>query len=347
MNKCSTVDAQIDSLRRRGIAFELMDEASARDFLSSSSYFYKLKSYRNNYRKVFDGENESEYRYDSLDFGHLVELSNIDFALSRLVLTLALGVEHAVKVRTNNLFMADKDPDIADTCVRRVSHGEQPEVNRNPYTDGLIEHCAGQYAAWHLWELQSFNTQVELYKAYHVIRGKEENYAHMLYIVRKLRNAVSHGSCLLADVTRPAPTKDRIRRSDKQVTDAALEMCGRSPKKRNKRNSALTENLDRLVVNNYAAVLICHLEFVDSCKVLRYSADSVEGFVKRIEKRRGAYFGREKTRQDRNQEVNSTLEALVTLSQGYVRKAHAKADRLEKQDQAQQELGAIQEPEQH
>lgn len=338
MNKRSTVDAQIDSLRRRGITFKLMEEESARAFLSSSSYFYKLKSYRNNYRKVFDGENESEYRYDSLDFGHLVELSNIDFSLSRLILTLALGVEHAVKVRTNSLFMADKDSDIADTCVRRVSHGQTPEINSNPYTDGLIEHCAGQYAAWHLWELQSFNTQVELYKAYHDIRGKNERYGHMLYIVRKLRNAVSHGSCLLADVTRPTPTKKKDGRSDKQVTDAALRMCGRSPKKRNKRNSALTKDLDRLVVNNYAAVLLCHLEFVDSRKVLRYSANSVESFVTRIEKRRGTYFGRENAPRDRNQEVNSTLEALVTLSQGYVRQAHTKADHLEKQDQALQEM---------
>ena len=334
LKKRATVDEQIASLHRRGITFHFMDEDAAREFLTNKSYFYKLKSYRNNYPKIPSGKTVDDYRYEDLDFGYLVELSNIDFALSRLVLSLALGVEHAVKVRTNKLFMAVQDPEIADTCVRRVLHGETPEIHPNPYTDGLVEHCAGEHAAWHLWELQSFNSQVELYKAYHSVRGTSERYVHMLYIVRKLRNAVSHGSCLLADVTRLAPTKKREGRSDTQVTNAGLQLCGRNPKKSGKRNSALTQTLDRLVVNNYAAVLACHLEFVDSSKVLTYSAASVEDFVKRIEKRREKYFGRENAPKERNRDVNTTLEALVHLSKGYVTKACEKANRLEQQRQS-------------
>lgn len=259
-----------------------------------------------------------------------MELSNIDFALSGLVLSLSLGIEHAVKVRTNQLFMNDPDEDIAAKCVRRAFHGEPPKLHENPYTEGLVAHCGGDYAAWHVWELDDFDAQTRLYKAYHALRDEDEEYGRMLHIVRKMRNAVSHGSCLLADVTRLAPTKKRTGRTDTQVTNAALAMCDRSRKKRGKRNSTLIESLDRLVVHNYAAVLVCHLEFVSSGKVLEHSARSVEELILRIERTRGEHFGDQGNPGERNRAVNTTLEAIVQLSRGYIKKSREKAQRLDR-----------------
>lgn len=320
MKTRATIDQQIESLQRRGITFDVMNEESARRFLTDSSYFYKLKSYRNNY-PVVSSAIEGEYQYRGLDFGYLVELSNIDFALSRLVLSLSLGIEHAVKVRTNQLFMNDSDDDIAAKCVRRAFHGEPPRVHENPYTEELVAHCGGNYAAWQVWELDDFDAQTRLYKAYYALRNERESYGHMLHVVRKMRNAVSHGSCLLADVTRLAPTKKRTGRTDMQVTNAALRMCDRGLKKRGKRNSMLIESLDRLVVHNYAAVLVCHLEFVSSGKVLGHSALSVEELISRIERTRGEYFGDKGSPAERNRAINTTLDAIVQLSRGYVKKS--------------------------
>lgn len=323
MKQHSTLDDQIASLKRRGVQFDLMSEDQARDFLTSNSYFYKLKSYRGNYPRLGDDDN---YTYQGLDFGHLVEISNIDFALSRLVLSLSLGIEHALKVRTNQLIMSDRDPDIAEKCVRRVTHGDYSDVHSNPYTQELFSHCKGEYAVWHLWELLSFRYQIDFYQAYYKLRyDKEAPKIHLLYIVRQIRNAVSHGNCLLADMGRLSPSKTEERR-DREVTDAALEMCGLPVMRRGKRLNSFTRALDLLVVNNYAAVLLCHLSFVDSAKALEHSASSVDDFVRRVERRREEYFGQASgSSHEKNHQVNSNLKALIQLSRGYVRAARDKA----------------------
>lgn len=307
-----------------------MSEERAKSFLSSNSYFFKIKSYENNYPRHGDGDG---YRYEGLDFDYLVELSLIDFALSRLVWSMCSSIEHGVKVRLNQLLMQDDDPDIAEKCVRRCWSGNLPQLHDNPYTDDLKVSCHNDFAPWQLWELLGFNEQLRLYEAYYRLKDNQEApNKHLLFIVRKMRNAVSHGNCLLADVKRLAPTMKDTGRSDAEVTSAAMRMCDRKPKTRGRRANTFQHSLDRLVVNNYAAVLLCHLEFVCSPRSLDHSCDEVQKFLDRVDRRRAEYFGDKGVRQPRNQTVDSTLEALVTLSKGYIRKAHKKASDLDAND---------------
>lgn len=100
MKQCITVDEQIALLKSHGVSFELMSESDAREFLYSRSYFFKIKSYERNYTRV---DAAGSYTYSGLDFAHLVELSYLDFALSRICLSLALSTEHFLKVRLNQL----------------------------------------------------------------------------------------------------------------------------------------------------------------------------------------------------------------------------------------------------
>lgn len=51
MKQRATLDEQINTLVSHGVTFDLMDEEKARRFLSNNSYFFKIKSYENNYRK--------------------------------------------------------------------------------------------------------------------------------------------------------------------------------------------------------------------------------------------------------------------------------------------------------
>ena len=157
MKQRATLDEQINTLVSHGVTFDLMDEEKARRFLSNNSYFFKIKSYENNYRKTID---ESGYVYDNLDFGHLVELSLVDFALSRLVWSMCSSIEHSIKVRFNQLIMKDQNPDIADICVRRCFSGNLPTMHDNPYTDDMKTGLQGDFALWNLWELLGFNDQL-------------------------------------------------------------------------------------------------------------------------------------------------------------------------------------------
>lgn len=328
----ANIDEQIETLRLHGVVFEEMKEDKARLFLTYNSYFFKLKSYENNYPKVLEAET---YRYEGIDFAYLVELSLIDFALSRLVLSLCSNIEHSIKVDFNRKLMEDSDSDIASKCVEQCFHGIYPTMHDNPYTNNLLVNCHRDFAPWHLWELLTLNDQLNLYETYYKIKGQRLPEKHLLFIMRKMRNAVSHGNCLFADMKRPTPSisnrNDRTM-SDIEVTQKAMNLCDRQPKTRGLRKSALQTALDQLVVNNYAAVLICHLQYVDSPQTLHHACKEVRNFIERANKRRDYYFGSKGKTEPRNKLVNTTLEALITLSYGYIKKAENKAHELDERN---------------
>lgn len=146
MKHRATLDDQIATLRRRGVSFQEMDEEHARYFLTYNSYYFKLKSYENNYKKI---EVNGDYRYVDIDFAYLVELSLIDFAFSRLVSSLCLAIEHSIKVDLNRLVMEDGDKEIAEKCVARCFRGRQPRIHDNPYTVDMQRKCKYSYTLWH------------------------------------------------------------------------------------------------------------------------------------------------------------------------------------------------------
>lgn len=331
MKQRATLDEQINTLVSHGVTFDLMDEEKARRFLSNNSYFFKIKSYENNYRKTID--ESGGYVYDNLDFGHLVELSLVDFALSRLVWSMCSSIEHSIKVRFNQLIMKDQNPDIADICVRRCFSGNLPTMHDNPYTDDMKTGLQGDFALWNLWELLGFNDQLTLFNTYWRYRHNENHpYQHLLFIVRKMRNAVSHGNCLLTDMSRPSPHKKDTGRSDIEITKAAMRLCDK-PRKTGSKTRSFQQSLDRLVAHNYACVLLCHLEFVDSPRALIHSCHEVQSFLDRMNQRRALYFGvAGGAREPRNILIDSTLSAIETLSRSYIKKARIKADELDAKD---------------
>ena len=327
MKQCITVDEQIALLRSHGVSFDLMSEDKAREFLYSRSYFFKIKSYGRNYTRV---DTDGSYTYSELDFGHLVELSYLDFALSRICLSLALSTEHFLKVRLNQLIMNDPKHDLSEVLVRRILNGNTSSIRHNPYTEDMWLACNGSPSIWHLWELLPLNEHIRLYSSYFDYKGEPVPFAHLLLIVRKLRNAVSHGNCLLADVSRPSEQRRQSqgKKYDKEVTLAALRMCNVSPRRNSGKKNALNEALDRLVVNNFAAALLCHLEFTDSCKALSHMVADLRRFSERIERNRSLLFGDLHAEAPRNQLVNSTLCAIQRLATGYCRQAERKIECL-------------------
>lgn len=331
-----SIDEQIEFFRRHGVTFDLMSEDEARNFLMYNSYFFKIKSYQKNYPQR---ETSEGYVYDGLDFAYLVELAALDFALSRLVLDLCASIEHSVKVRFNRELSHETDPDISQKTIQQFerfnserfgSRDITDHIKSNPYTEELKNKRENNYSIWELWELMGFSDQLNLYNAYkEVTEGKVEKW-HMLFVARKIRNAVSHGSCLFADLNRKVPTASKNKRGDKTLTRLALDMCDRPITRGGKRRSFIQVALSQLVVHNYAAVLICHLSYVESTKILRYTCTDIERFISRVERNLGTYFGNIGKNYVRNPLVNSTLQALVTLSQGYIKKAQEKIEDLNK-----------------
>jgi hypothetical protein len=298
-----------------------MSEEDARRFLTRNTYFFKLKCYENNYGRI---DASPTYVYDRLDFGHLVELSQIDFCLSRLLWGMCSGIEHAIKVDFNRMLMDATDPGIGDKCMAACPGNSRPEEHDNPYTNDLRSTFGPDFSIWHLWELSSFQQQIDLYNAaYKMMKGLPNPWRHILFTVRKTRNAVSHGNCLMADLHRQAPSLANHQRSDLEITGKAMEMCGRKLKT-GSRPSTFQKTLDSLIVNNFAAVLLSHLHYVDSPGKLRHRQQDMKTFIERVERHREEYFGDQGASSPRNQLINQTLTAFVTLANGYVEKSEEK-----------------------
>lgn len=85
-----TVNDQIEYLKFKGITFNHCNESIAKDILENRTYYYKVTSFRKNFKK----ENN---KYKNLDFGLLNDLATIDMHFRYLFLKLSLDIEHNMK----------------------------------------------------------------------------------------------------------------------------------------------------------------------------------------------------------------------------------------------------------
>lgn len=317
------LDEQIHHLQESGITFSIMTEREARKFLRENTYYYKIKSYRHNYPRGTDGK-------FSCDFAHLVELSRMDIALSRLCLDHCLGVEHALKVWLNARLMEEEDPGIADRILREsgvTQRDDQTSTPSNPYVAGLTQHCGEKRSLWHWWELGMFASQARLYSSYCRIKGEEASLEHLLFIVRKLRNAVSHGFCLLSDVSISAPVHapgtDHETPFDNQVLRKGMWLCGRNPESKSVRKSSLGKSYKKLIVHNYSTLLYTYLRLVNSEGMFAHSVRNVTDLNKRLNKKLDDYYGRgHNMSTERNPEIYRTVRALIEIGEGYCRRVN-------------------------
>lgn len=324
----ASLDRQIELLKIHGITFDLVSEAEARSFLQDNTYFFKLKGYRANYHGIPDA---AGIRYEGLDFGHLLELSKIDFALSRLCLGMCMSVEHAVKVRLNQHMMAASNQQVIAEATAQFLHKNGHRVQSGPYTQALYDAKKPDFAPWHLWELMTFSDQLKFYGVLLDALGINSSDRHMLLIVHKLRNAVSHGNCLLTDVTRPIPRRMCRYSSDTQVSTAARWIANAGRLSKNKRKNSFNRSLQHLVVHNYAALLFCYLNYVNSPGMLKHAVQEVQAFTERTARNKDLYLGdaphsegAPAPERPRNEKILATLNSLIQLSDGFVEKATRK-----------------------
>ena len=93
-----TTEKQIEHLKSKGIAFDLVSEKDAFSYLQNESHFFKLIAYRKNYQKYEYGDHAGQYIHLEL-FGDLEDLTEIDRFLRSVLLQLSLDVEYYAKMK--------------------------------------------------------------------------------------------------------------------------------------------------------------------------------------------------------------------------------------------------------
>ncbi|MGN1115393.1 MAG: Abi family protein [Candidatus Ornithomonoglobus sp.] len=197
-----TVDELIEHLKNKGCRFTIVDEDSAKKFLSEHNYYMKLAAYRANYDKVNKGKREGEYK--NLEFAYLQELSTIDMRLRYIIMHMCADIEHNIRVKLLHDIEVNPYED-GYTAVNKFVGGHITNLRMiknhqsSEYTKNLINKYYPNFPAWVYMELITFGTLAHFCDFYS--REYKRNFLdidiNMLNSVRDLRNASVHHNCII------------------------------------------------------------------------------------------------------------------------------------------------------
>ena len=210
MNKPKlTIDQQISDMQAKGITFDHVSIKEASDFLKYNNYYFKLKSYDKNYECYRAGSKQGQYI--NLDFSYLQELSTLDMYFRKLILSMALDIEHALK--TQLLYDLSVNPDEDGYSIVKnyldTDYARRKElydkIGKSAASDLIQKRKANDddFALWEIVEVISFGSFIDLYQLYYSSYKSRYDYSSFLWSIKFLRNAAAHNNCLLNSLKAP------------------------------------------------------------------------------------------------------------------------------------------------
>lgn len=210
MKKKLTILEQLEDMRLKGITFNYISEKEACSFLKYNNYYFKLKSYGKNYDKYIATAKKGQYI--NLDFSYLQELSTLDMYLRKLIISMSLDIEHALKTQllydlsqneSENGYNITKQYLDADYMRVKSLHDK---IGRSAASD-LIQtkiKSNDEYALWEIVEVMTFGEFIDLYQLYYSLYPcKDKDYSNFLWSIKFLRNAAAHNNCILNSLKAP------------------------------------------------------------------------------------------------------------------------------------------------
>lgn len=249
---------QVQCLKEKGIAFDLMTEAEAERYLAANSNYFRVASYRHGFPRVVGGENDG--KYINLDFAMLKDLSIIDYLLRQALLPMTIDVEHFAKMDLLS-WIEDHSGDgyeLVHSFLEAKTHinpqGEpvcriRDEINRGNagvYTDKMIERYRDdEMPVWVFLELIPFGTFCQFWKHCSWEGGDKsmEGRYYLLQDVKNLWNACGHNNCILNGLESGTAKHRASREVINAVRDAGVAEVMRKSKLSNGRIQHITSAL--------------------------------------------------------------------------------------------------------
>lgn len=306
------VDSYIKELERFGISFTNTSTEEARNFLTTNTYYQKLRSYL--------GRTPEEGEFAGLDFKDLVELSRIDFSLSRQVLTLALSIEHALKIQIYRLIELEKTTTLKKCLAKMPSYKGHPfrckAIQMSDYSHAYLDApstygadlIVSDCALWELLESLSFGDLIKFYKTILQVRKREDSTLfHYLKRVQELRNAAAHENCLLA---RTDETGHKKRKKHCKIY-FLFPSC--SPDSADAHPSAKKEQreLSRLFLHDFCILLHVHDRLVESTGMKEHALCELEKLRNRIACGMKRINNNQTSSCQLKSEINTTLSGVI------------------------------------
>jgi len=187
-----SIDGQIQHMKKKGILFNIVDEAAAKHFLQNHNYYFRIKSYAKNYDKYIRGENKG--KYINLEFAYLQELSTLDMHFRKCILKMTIDIEHFLKTQLMRDFAMNEKEDGYNIINLFFAQNQYAKDNIERLKSGslcgdLIDKYIDEFAVWNILEVMSFGDFINLYKLYYSLYPSKNDASSLLWSARILRNA--------------------------------------------------------------------------------------------------------------------------------------------------------------
>ena len=215
-----TIKEQIENMKQKGVKFEIVSEKDAATYLSKKNYYFKTKSYARNYDIYTSTENKG--KYINLDFAYLQELSTLDILFRKLIMNLALDVEHFLKVKMmSDLTSLPNDEEDGYELIEDYLQGAETLRSIHKKMDSST--CSSlilkrqeendEYALWEIVEVLSFGSFIDIYDIFYSKHKCFKNHIGLLWPIKIIRNAAAHSNCLLNTIKHPYKNDFKYSRS--------------------------------------------------------------------------------------------------------------------------------------
>lgn len=277
-----SLEGQIEHLKKKGVLFNIMNEESAKEYLTQHNNYFKLTAYRKNYDKHPDGENKG--KYINLEFAYLVDLAVIDMRLRYRIVHMALDIEHHTKLQL--LRMMDKFnedgyqivQDYMDSLSEVQRKNCDSEINRNKgniYCGDIVDKYDGAYPIWAFIEIIPFGRLVAFYGfcADRFADKEMKNNFYRLLTCKEIRNASAHSNCILND----PKARTAAHKTNTAVTNELMMI--------NDMNSNFRRNrMSNARIQQLVTLFYMHRTMVESDGIKKSESEEIQKVMKRIDR---------------------------------------------------------------
>lgn len=209
-------------LIEKGVTFPNHTKNDVIEYLKSTSYYYKISSYRKNFRKNTKGY------YENLTFDALLTTASIDVYTRELLLDMCLDIEHSVKTFLMTSITENESENgynLINIFKKKYPDKYSDIVNRfrkSSYKRDMFEKRTN-ISIWVFMEIIDFGTLNLICQLYFETYPDINDfvYSKQLMYIKNIRNTCAHNNVFLINLF---DKKDHISRPEAKIKSYASNM---------------------------------------------------------------------------------------------------------------------------
>lgn len=278
-----TPQEQVKHCEDKGIQFNGISKTKAISYLEDNNNYFKLRSFRKNFVK-----DSNLNKYTTLDFADLIDLAIIDNRLRKILLEMALSIEHFSKVELLGILQKEESDGyiIIHDYYAQLSEHQRKILDKDLQKNSSSTYCSNLYKkylsedinkcpVWVFLEIISFGQYLHFYNfCINRLPAKYKDLELKMYLmwtVKDLRNACAHNNCIINDLRSPIPKGKKMNFNLSQ----ALSYIGIS-------NSRLRKHTKRAPFYQIVTTMYAHTLIVSSPGVHNKISRDLREFSQRL-----------------------------------------------------------------